>query len=806
MPVEYNPPLADIPRRNVHTDPILNSLQRWTDSIPQEKAYLHLNKPYYVPGDTIWFKGYLTSGSRHLLSNVSGAVYVDLINNETMAVKTLKLPVDTGTVAGDFILSEDFKPGSYRIRAYTQWMRNAGSDYFFDQAFTVGDPKTFKERIDTLTSLQQTDVQFFPESGDLVNNITSKVAFKAVAPNGLGTPVNGVVVDNDNNQVAEFNTQHAGMGSFFMKPKLNKRYTAKVKFADGASKSFALPEVTDNNYILSVYQPNIDSVLVRILAPSVLQHSTIRLLVHSSGEVIFSSPVNINGAMTSIWLDKKTFPSGIAQFTIFDSNNDPLNERIAFIKGYDRMQLAIKTDKTVYNSKEHVLLELDAKNSDGIPVGANFSVAVIDQRKVPVNENAESTILSNILLTSDLRGYIEQPNYYFKADTGDVNEALDNLMLTQGYRRFEWKTLLNDRISEPIFTAEGLGTTISGTVTTLNKHLLANANILLVSTNAKITRITTTDANGRFKFTNLTFPDSARFDIQARTPDNTDHDVIYLDSIPKAIVSFKQNLADIIILKKQLQKAQDEGLPIKLTGSYLLKQVDIKAQQARENKKIVHQEMFSLPDEQSADHIYTIPDPDNFIDLRTFIQARIPNIRVETDAMGNNRLVDIRPVTTDGTSNDIPIILNGAKTAGAGDLLTGGINLEDIAKIEVVRNNQAIINMLRVGPTHPAGFLLIVTKPPSERKHYYPNIVNITPKGFNSVRQFYSPRYERPNNFSKPDNRSTIYWNPYVNTDVTGKATIDFYNADGPGNYRVVIEGIDAAGELGRQVYNYKVN
>jgi len=120
-------------------DKLVTSLQHWSDSIPQEKVYLHMDKPYYALGDTIWFKGYLTIGSRHQLSKLSGAVYVDLISEKDSLLEQLKLPVTSGMVIGDFILKDDYHQGNYRIRAYTQWMRNAGEDYFFDHTFLVGD-------------------------------------------------------------------------------------------------------------------------------------------------------------------------------------------------------------------------------------------------------------------------------------------------------------------------------------------------------------------------------------------------------------------------------------------------------------------------------------------------------------------------------------------------------------------------------------------------------------------------------------------------------------------------------------------
>jgi hypothetical protein len=131
--------IAFIPKSEDPIDKLIAALQKWTDTMPQEKVYLHMDKPYYAVGDTIWFKGYITIGSRHQLSKLSGALYVDLINEKDSIVKDLKLPITSGMVVGDFILGDDYKQGNYRIRAYTQWMRNAGPDYFYDHTFTVGD-------------------------------------------------------------------------------------------------------------------------------------------------------------------------------------------------------------------------------------------------------------------------------------------------------------------------------------------------------------------------------------------------------------------------------------------------------------------------------------------------------------------------------------------------------------------------------------------------------------------------------------------------------------------------------------------
>ncbi|NNU33823.1 hypothetical protein HK413_06115 [Mucilaginibacter sp. S1162] len=282
---------------------------------------------------------------------------------------------------------------------------------------------------------------------------------------GLGVTIKGKVVDNENTEVANIETRYAGMGSFTLRPVAGKTYTANISFEDGTTKAIALPKAVNEGYVLSIYQPNKDSVLVRINASPALLKSTVNFIAQTSGETIFAAPIKISDAITSIWLSKKSFPSGIAQFTLFNSTGDPINERIAFIRSTDLMKLSLKTAKPTYSSKERILVELDAMDSKNKATAGNFSVAVIDESKVPHNESMESTIFSNILLTSDLKGYVERPNYYFTKETDEVNKALDNLMLTRGYRRFSWKELATTVNTKPVFDVEGLGLTITGKVT-----------------------------------------------------------------------------------------------------------------------------------------------------------------------------------------------------------------------------------------------------------------------------------------------------------------------------------------------------
>lgn len=885
--------LAFVPKADDPIEKLVGALQKWADTNPQEKVYLHMDKPYYALGDTIWFKGYVTIGSRHQLSALSGALYVDFITEQDSVIRSLKLPITTGMVVGEFALGDDFKEGSYRIRAYTQWMRNASEDYFFDKTFTVGSPtsenivtkadyqynevgnkpvltavlnytndagkaladkdvkyqiiidkkvvQTRSAKTDALGSLRisiendkrvnlsgsyirtiindvqrdfpikasltPNDIQFFPESGNLVAGLSSRVAFKAVGVDGLGTPITGKIVDEANNEVAQITTLHAGMGSFSLRSEAGKTYTAKITMANGTTKTVALPKVADDGYVLSVYQPNKDSILVRIgaSAKQVAAAPNVGFIAQVSGETIFASPVKIAKATTSIWLEKKLFPSGIAQFTLFSNTGEPLNERIAFIRTNDHMQLNVKTAKTTYKGREQVAINLDAKDSKGKSVAGTFSVAVIDESKVPVDESTESSIFSNILLTSDLKGYIEKPNYYFANQTEDADKALDNLMLTQGYRRFAWKEIAAGTIPKPAFAAEGLGFGVSGQVMNLGKKVSPNATVDLVSLRAGIAKKTTADAEGRFKFDGIFLTDSVRFAVQARSATGSDKVKILLDTLPRLRMNKNPNMGDISTnitgtLKAYIENGKKLDDIYEKTGQLdkvqRLKEVRIKARRIKEDANINPQGMFRVP-EASADQVVKFgDDAANCITLAMCLQARIPGVRVETN-LGYTKLVSSRGalgLILDGRRIDDPDQMS--------EILDGGVQPEDVAKIVVVRTNQALINTLGGDGN---GYLLIMMKVGTSRKQYNPSIANISPKGFNKVREFYSPKYDQPNPSQLPDLRTTVYWDPRVKTDADGKSTFSFFNADGPGSYKVIVEGINAAGELGRQVYRYTV-
>jgi hypothetical protein len=486
--------------------------------LPTEKVYLHLDKQSYNFGDTVWYKAYVVIGQHHQLSALSGVLYVELISpNDTLVTRqTLKLTA--GVAIGDIPLAATLAQGTYRIRAYTRWMRNAGTEYFYNQTIRVGGIVTVAKP--GQAAAQKPDIQFFPEGGELVSGLRSRIAVKAINSKGMGEDIKGLIEDSAGNVVADFATQHLGMGTFAIIPQSGKIYRAKISGPGEAVYIVDLPVAKEAGYTLAVNNSKADSIFIKVAVNEKLlkekQGSAFYLIGQSAGKIYYTAKSTLTQPVYMAGIAKSRFPSGIAQFTLFDDHNQPVAERIAFIQGKDSLKLQLSTKSKTFQARQPVSFSLNA-NAGGQPANGTFSVAVINETATGVDEASESTILNNLLLTSDLKGSIEQPNYYF-GNSPKAKADLDVLMLTQGYRRFEWKRILN---AEPVsnFLAER-SLELSGTVQTIGGKLVQNGKIVLTAPRENFVADTVTDSAGNFKFVNLEMTDTAKVTLNAKRGNN----------------------------------------------------------------------------------------------------------------------------------------------------------------------------------------------------------------------------------------------------------------------------------------------
>jgi len=404
-----------------------------------------------------------------------------------------------------------------------------------------------------------------------------------------------------------------------------------------------------------------------------------------------------------------------------------------------------------------------------------------------------------LLLTSDLKGYVEQPNYYFKTVTADTRSNLDILMLTQGYRRFNYKDIISDKMPALTFLPEQ-GIDISGTLRLLNGIAVPNGKLQLTIGNDKNSIETISDEQGNFQFSNVMFTDSAQVTINARNNANYKNLKITLngDSYPAITPAYT---------------APDEILNIDSTLNPYLKNSEKQYRTERLLEEVVITEKVTPKPKHTQYPALSglSPIPDHLIDGSRFKGCNLLINCLQTAAMGLTFMDNTFYITRDynqGNRTPVQVFLNGMA------IDVNGINTVSPMEVESVeiflRDDLGTVNR-----TYQSNGVLVINtkkKPEGTRisktelENLLPksNVVTITPLGYQVERSFYLPKYTAT---STPgiDWRTTIYWNPDVITDATGKASFQYYNASGLGTYKAVVEGIDANGNVGRAVYRYQV-
>lgn len=818
LPVNYEPAEKTEGRPDsTITKNIIAKLKSYFATHITEKAYLHFDKPYYAAGDTIYFKAYVTNSEWHQLSQLSNVLHVDLVNPDNHIDQFIKLQLADGVAWGELILPDSLPKGNYIVRAYTRLMRNNEEAGYFDKVIPVTavkkayPPKNIA-RNPVPVANNKMDIQFFPEGGELIAGVRSKVAFKAVSSNGLGVNVKGFIVDNDGNEVCPFSAQHLGMGYFYFEPRENKTYRAKIIYTDGSKVSFGLPSVLERGINLSFNNEPSGKPMVTLNASKVFyddyQNKNFTLLVYSGGEVL-SYICKLKDPTVSVDIQTEQLHTGIARVTLFSPDGDPLSERLIFVKNPDLLTLQVGAEKSTYAKREKVKISLNTKKN-GRAVQGHFSVSVVDDSQVPMDDNSEHTILTDLLLTSELKGYVEKPNYYFASDSKETIDNLDILMLTQGYRRFEWRQVINNKADQVMAYKAERSLELQGLVKSMTGKPKTNEELILIDNKDNLLMDTTSDTKGQFKFTDIFVTDTPFMALYTKRRDKAEDTKIEIK--PAGIVPlFHTNVAgkadgDTIPLRATAIMQQKYNNNIK--GGIKLKEVKIKGYKPA---KPVLTNSANLNGAGNADYVIMGEDLEGCTSLDC-LYGKIPGV---ISRAGKLYLIRNKWVRLNGKPPEpMAIIIDGSvfeqdinKEMFTQTKVFGNINIRDIYSIEVLENGSYLA---MYGSNAEGGALVITTRRGGENSGKKtvsaPGWISFPFQGFYKSRVFYSPQYDHPENSSEQkDLRSTIYWRPELVTDKDGNATFEYYNADGHGTYRVIVEGIDDQGNIGRQFYRYKV-
>lgn len=760
--------------------------------LPQDKLYLHLDKPYYGAGEAIWFKGYLLSAVTHKDDRKSNYITVELVNRMNSVVATEKIKREGEIFQGRFILPADLVAGEYYIRAYSNWMLNWDECFFYNRKIKIGnaiDAESAAKENKKRQKASSTDyhVTFFPEGGDLLNlpNKVQMVAFKVQGEDGFSKEVTGFVLDERKDTLAVLKTQHDGMGSFPLNAMAGKRYYAETLSADGVSRRFELPAVRSQGIKIAMVR-NKGTFIYQILkAANTSWPDSLHLVAHTRGQLQFVkylSPTDTIGRISESSLD-----DGITHFLLVDGKGTALSERLVFVYHKNQPKWLVATDQPSYGKREKVSMDVALTDETGNPLSGNFSMSVTDNSVVKIEPSNEN-ILSNILLTSDLKGYIENPGFYLQEQTRFTEECLNLLMLTHGWRRFEVKNVF----TAPRFTINNFveaGQVISGRVKGFFGN---NAKGALLSAHSKERGLfysTKTNEKGEFMFEGVDFPDSTTFEINARSKKGSRNITIEIDQpdvpAPKAVSPFTND--SLLSIKGYLETVKDDYF--NSGGMRIINLQDVVITEKRKDTKSLLASENSFYKGLSD---YTVKGEDvtktGGRSLYDLIQ-RLPGVMVST-----NHKISLR-----GNPNQPVIVVDGVPydNASEGSFLST-IMLDMVEQVDLIKGAGAAIFGMNGG----GGAIIVSLKSGANIVSTFQLLgkTTISPKGYSQTVQFYEPVYATPEQKSalKPDLRTTIYWNPKLKIDATGKANVEFYTNDIGAPQHVVIEGVTTEGKVCR--------
>ncbi len=783
----------------LENDPFIRGLNQGlrASKLPSsgEKVFLHLDKPFYAAGETIWLSANLVNLATHRPAFKSSVLYIDLISPGGDILLHKRLHLVNAHAAGHFDIPEDQPTGPYRIRAYTEWMKNYDPDFFFDRKLNIYNAtEVLDNRYISANETFEYEVIFFPEGGDLIYGIASQMAFKAVDQAGNGIDIEGHIVDQEDNRVAEIKTRHEGMGSVFLIPQPGNAYQAVVRY-NGLEKRFDLPQPRPSGYIMTVNNLKENVIQIMIKSTPDLIDSEFYLIGQMRGVIYFTERNRISRGVSVLTIPKSKLPSGVMQITLFNPARMPKCERLCFINNYQPFAINIEPESPQVKPGEDISFAFQFKDPYGKPQKlSKFSIAVTDPTHVAKN-GLQENILNYLLLSSDLKGHIHQPGSYFLDDSRETQIALDLLMLTHGWRRFTWKRILDGQIAETSHSHERGINTRGIAYKKRTSQPIDHGIIHFISMDETMSGYwtATTDGKGRFEIPEMIIPDTLKMVAQGLDDKGENIEVtIKLDSLrpyPAGQAIFQKYPApvdaEVIRYLNRSYERNEIFEAYDFTDRILLEEIVVEAER--------YQTFYGAPD-----YAAEITDENRTgITVTELIQGRFPGVWVS----GGSIL--IRGVGSMNATNEPLILLDGMPLVG--DSMSSAINTINSIPVQWVKRIEVSKSPTKTavyGVRGANGIIAIFTyddKELSDIKTSPGDYEAIRFPGLSLVREFYTPapaNSEGEN--TMPDMRTTLYWEPVQQTDMLGRSEIGFPNSDYARSLQVEIQGIT---EDGRPFY-----
>lgn len=864
------------------TDAFQTKMTQIADKFPQEKLHIQTDRNNYGAGETIWYKMYSTIDIANKISVLSNVAYVELISPSGEVTSQKINSLFSGVAVGDITLSDTLVEGSYRMRAYTNWMRNSSSDYYFEKILNIGnlradniisstqlisegeneyyllqfknpnnaewkkssvsyavlngeevidrgretmqpdgtikikvtdknrgkpislrfknvDESTVKKLINTNIFNKENSVQYFPEGGQIVGNEVNRIAFKTLNPKGLGIKAQITIVTPNGETAATLETNELGMGSVSSYFATGKKFKIVTKFEDGTEQTMDMSDIPTSSISIALNNTNPDKFFVQAnISEDRINSEEIYLAVQHLGTIFYMSKNKANKTNVLFTVPKENLPTGVLTVSLLNKDFLPISERPMFnYSASSLMQNEIKLDKQSYGLREKVNTEIEVGNPGDSLRYAAMSASVVNMKNYKDDVPNSVSILSSLYLNADIKGFIEKPSFYFNEDGTIKATDLDNLLLTQGWRKINLNKLDSIDASTPKYPAEK-GLTISGNINKVGRKTgIPNSKVQLISTNNFMDFIdTVTNSEGHFSFDNLLFPDSVKFLISARNQKGKNFVDIIEDKPVRPEINFdksaplilndinKLNEDQLLANKKFYDQLERKGIMDKV---FQIEEVTVRAQRPKASER-----SSNLNGPGNADQIITAEELSTCATLEMCLNGRLMGVFFQNGVPMNTR-------------GNVPmqVVIDGMYVES--DMLSM-INPQDVQSVEVLRNT----NFTAIYGSFGGGGVIIITSKTgrdAQRSSFQPTgILSITPKGISISKEFYKPVYDVSSDKQfQNDLRTTIHWEPGIVADKDGKAKFDFFTSDEAGTYRMIIEGIDFQGKILRKIINFDV-
>ena len=743
----------------------VTSINKEYAAFPSELIYLQTSKGIYETGEDLWFKAYQLSSQSFAFSNQSQTLYLQMINNKDSIVWQEKYPVENGMVFGHVYVSEKLADGDYFLEAYTR------HSFHNDTTGIISSRKVRIVKNIAHDNQQSEDVgkdslrfDVFPEGGNLISGLPSRVAFKATNDKGYPVEVKGTLYQDDI-PVTLFESSHDGMGVFFFTPDTEKKY--RIELEDGTC--YSLPEIYPQGMTLSLSKQDKKNLEFFISqtegspAQEVCLVGQVRGMICCVAKGVLKDRLKIKMPLNEF------FYQGIAEFTLFNGDMQPVAERLVYVHPEKKLQINIEPDKKTYALREKATLKIKVTDGNGVPVKTNLGISVFD--KAYINPADPVNILTHCYLSSQIRGKIHNPLYYFDEKNSDRKEALDLLLLTQGWRRYVWNAVEPDYQGEPFLTDE-----ING-IQTLQSKKKDKQN----EGAEQLIQIFGAEGNSQFIWTDST----GHFMIDPDKMKALQGGYVYLK--PMLSKEFKPTLelVDYFPLIDSIKKNRPHHYPIAELSYHKKEQIlDL---------PVISSDSTILLNEVTITAKGHKPFRDKMMGrLDSLAQVNLgpwvcKHGWLENYKEGYTHHHDPRYcpcVVDDGEPRTAPVIgkqytIMKAEyyTCGAkGGWCFKPLDRQTITYQGVLYTEEELLRMNNLWRT----------------------------KGYYRKREFYQPD-EVDIQLSIPDARNTLLWQPSVITDEKGEAEVSFYCSDINTGFTGVVEGGDGAGLLGSGTCEFRV-